>query len=235
MMVLDGHAFLGKSIYMENMPETLIHDMDRLGVESAVVVAPPPGPFYSEVNNFVRDAALVYPGRLVPIYRANPHLEGESERVREALIVQGFRGVQLDPTSDGYGVGAAIMEPIVEVAGELEVPVYIHSGDSIFCHPEYVADFAARFEEVSFVTTFSGRASRAIRDCSNIYLMSRPFPTLALLRGRSEGIDLDRLIFSSDSPMGSLELELRRVELAALDEDVKEKIMGGNLRRIIGI
>ncbi len=235
MMVVDGHVFLGKSIYMENTPEALIHDMDRLGVERAVVVAPPPGPFYSEANNFVGDAALDYSGRLMPIYRANPHLEGEAERVREALIERGFRGVQLDPTSDGYSVGAAVMEPIVEVAGELEAPVYIHSGDSIFCHPEYVADFASRFEEVSFVTTFSGRASRAMRDCGNVYLMSRPFPTLAFLRGRAKDFDLDRLIFSSDSPLGSLELELRRVKLADLEEGVKEKIMGGNLERIMRI
>ncbi len=235
MKVIDGHAFLGSSRYMSQSPDELIAEMDRLGVSASVVVAPPPGPFYAEANEFVGDAALRFPGRLIPLFRANPHLEGEAERLRAALEEDGFRGVQLDPTNDGYEVGSSIMEPIAEVAGEKGAPVYIHSGDSIFCPPEAVADFADRFEDVNFVTNSSRRAPRAARDCRNLYLMTCPFPTLAFLRGHAEGFDLDRPIFASDSPIGNLELELKRVELACLDQKIGEKILGVNLRRIMKV
>ncbi len=234
MKVIDGHVFLGKTIYMEQSPETLIANMDKFSVDISVVVAPPPGPFYTEVNAYVMEAVKKYPSRLAALYRANPHLEGEDDRFREALE-QGFAGLQLDPTSDGYGVGSEIMEPVVKLAEKEGVPVYIHSGDSIFCPPEAVADFASRFQGVNFVTSQSRRAHRATKNCGNLHLMTRPFPTLSFLRGYADNIDLDRLIFTSDAPIGNLDLELKRVELSELEQETREKILGGNLRRIIKI
>jgi len=35
--VIDGHAFLGRSVYMEQSAEALIAEMDRLGVDVSVV------------------------------------------------------------------------------------------------------------------------------------------------------------------------------------------------------
>jgi predicted TIM-barrel fold metal-dependent hydrolase len=234
MTIIDGHAFLGKTIYMEQSVETLIASMDRLGVEVSVVVAPPPGPFYAEVNAYVLEAVKKYPGRLAALFRANPHLEGEDERFRDALR-KGFSGLQLDPTNDGYGVGGKIMEPVVKVAEEEGVPVYIHSGDSIFCPPEAVAEYASRFKGVNFVTSQSRRAYRAVKDRSNVYLMTRPFPTLAFKRGYAGDMDLDRLIFASEAPLGNLELELKGVELSELVDEMRDKLLGRNLRRILHI
>jgi len=234
MTVIDGHVFLGKTIYMEQSGETLISNMDRLGVDISVVVAPPPGPFYGEANAHVLEAVKKHSGRLAALFRANPHLEGEDGRFRDALG-RGFSGLQLDPTNDGYGVGSDIMEQVVKVAEEEGVPVYIHSGDSIFCPPEAVADYASRYQEVSFVTSNSRRAYRALKDCSNICLMTRPFPTLAFQRGYAEELDMDKLIFTSDAPLGNLDLELRRVELSKLEDETRERILGGNLRRILQI
>jgi predicted TIM-barrel fold metal-dependent hydrolase len=232
--VIDGHAFLGRSVYMEQSAEALIAEMDRLGVDVSVVVAPPPGPFYEEANSYVMRSVAEHPDRLAALFRANLHLDGQVEKFREALG-QGCVGLQLDPTNDGYGVGSPRMDPLVEAAGEEEVPVYIHSGDSIFCPPEAVADYAARFKGVKFVTTMSRGAPRAAKGCDNLYLMTRPFPTLTFQRGRHEGFDLDRAIFASDAPLSSLEVEMRAVELAGLEGDLREKILGGNLGRIMRI
>lgn len=233
--MIDGHAFLGKSIYIEQSSDDLISKMDRLGLEATVVIAPPPGPFYEDANNLIRERAMEFPDRLIPIFRANPHLEGESERVRIALTDQDFRGIQLDPKNDGYGVGDKIMNPIIQIAKDLGVPVYIHSGDSIFCPIKAVADYASRFEKVNFITNFSKRAYKVAMNKRNLYLMTRPFPTLMFKRGNTVSLDIDRLIFTSDAPIGSLELELKRVELSGLGQEAKDKIFGGNLKRLIEI
>ena len=233
MRVIDGHAFLGRSIYLEQNPESLVTEMDRLGVDVAVVVAPPPGPFYAKANDFLIQAALRFKGRLAPIYRVNPHLEEEVERAETSLREGGFLGLQLDPTNDGYGVGSPIMEPFAEIARKRNAPVYIHSGDSIFCSPEAVAEFASRFEDVNFVTNISRGAFRAARDLDNLYFITRPFPILSLRRGYAESFNMDRLIFASDAPLGSLEIELKSVDLAGLDRETKEKILGGNIRSIM--
>lgn len=234
MRIIDGHVFLGRSVYMEQSAEVLIAEMDRLGVDISVVVAPPPGPFYEEANSYVMRYVGEHPDRLAALFRANPHLDEEVERFREALG-HGCVGLQLDPTSDGYGVGSPRMDPLVEVAGEEGVPVYIHSGDSIFCPPEAMADYAARFKGINFVTTMSRGAPRAAMGCDNLYVMTRPFPTLNFQRGHHEGFDLDRIIFASDSPLSSLEVEMRAMELARLEGDLKEKILGGNLGRIMRV
>ncbi|RLI10234.1 hypothetical protein DRO42_01965 [Candidatus Bathyarchaeota archaeon] len=235
MRVIDGHVFLGETIYVSQGPEDLIAKMNQVGIEVSVIVAPPPGPFYEEANKVVREAVQRYPGRLAALYRVNPHLEGEVERTREALEERVFVGLHLDPTNDGYGVGSQVVEPVIKVAGEMGVPVYVHSGDSIFCPPEAVADLASKFVNVNFITPMSRRAPRAVQDRGNLYLTTRPFPTLAFQRGYAENLDPSRLIFATDSPLGSPEIEMRRVELAGLDADVKEKVLGGNLQRIMGL
>jgi predicted TIM-barrel fold metal-dependent hydrolase len=234
MTIIDGHVFLGKTIYMEQSGETLIANMDRLGVDISVVVAPPPGPFYGEANAYVIEEVKKHSGRLVALFRANPQLEGEDERFREALK-RNFTGLQLDPTNDGYRVGSDIMEPVIKIAEEEGVPVYIHSGDSIFCPPEAVAEYAAKFEGVNFVTNISRRAYRAASGCDNLYLMSQPFPTLAFQRGYTERFDIGRLVFVSEAPVSILDIEMKGVELARLDEEQSEKILGGNLKNIIMI
>ncbi len=231
--IIDGHAFLGRSIYIDRGPEELISEMEGLGIEASVVVAPPPGPFYEEANEFVLNAAKKNPRRLIPIYRANPHLNNEEGRVMKALEALGFVGIQLDPTNDGYSLRSQIIEPIIKVAEDLGSPIYIHSGDSVFCPPEYVADLASKFEGVNFVTCMSPRAPRAAKGRENMYLMTRPFPTLVFKMGRSEEIEIDRLIFASDSPLDSPEIELKRIELANLEPEALEGILGGNLRRIL--
>lgn len=235
MRVIDGHVFLGKTIYVNQDKESIIANMERVGIDVSVVVAPPPGPFYEGANRRLHEVAQRYPDKLLPLYRANPHLEGEEERVRAAFEKEGFIGVQLDPTNDGYGIVSPIVDPVIQVAEVLERPVYIHSGDSIFCPPEGVADLASKFKNVNFVTPMSRRAPRAAKGCDNLFLMSRPFPTLAFQRGDTENFDLERLIFATDSPFGSPEIEMKRVELAGLECEVKEKILGGNIQRIIRV
>jgi len=233
MRVIDGHAYLGKTVYMDRSPERLLQDMDRLGVDASVVVAPPPGPFYQDANKYVSAAARSHPGRLAALYRANPLYKGEEERVGEALRGGGFAGVQLDPTSDGYGVNGQAARQIVAVAERHGAPVYVHSGDSIFCPPEYVADLASSFEGVNFVTDRSARAPRAAQACGNLFLMTYSFPATAFQRGHTEGFDLDRLIFASESPIGSLDVEMKAAEVAGLDDATREKILGGNLLSIL--
>ena len=103
MKVIDGHAFLGSSKYMSQSPEELISKMDRLGVSSSVVVAPPPGPFYTKINEFVGNAALRFPGRLVPLLRVNPHLEGETERLGGPWRRAGSGGFSSTPPTTDTG------------------------------------------------------------------------------------------------------------------------------------
>lgn len=198
MEILDGRVFLGHSVYVRQGPEEVLREMERSGGEASVVVAPPPGPFYEEANMAVLEAVRRYARKLIPLYRANPNLEGEEERARRALGEE-FIALYLDPANDGYWVSEQHLEPLLRVAEEFEAPIYIPSGSSIFSTPEAVADLASNFSDVDFITSMSLRAPRACRGLNNLYLLTHPFPTLAFRRGFTEGLEVERLIFSSDS------------------------------------
>lgn len=233
MKLIDGHVYIGNTIYVDQSPEHLVSEMDRLGVDISVVVASPPGPFYDEANRLVQTAARNNSGRMVALYRANPLLKGEAEKVSDALNNENFVGVQLDPSNDGYSINGSSANQVISIAKDHKVPVFIHSGDSIFCPPEYVADLALNFKDVNFVTSMSSRAPRAASSCSNLYLMLHPFPTLAFQRQRAAEFDLDRLIFVSESPIGNLEVQMKAVDLAGLDQETKGNLLGKNLQRIL--
>jgi predicted TIM-barrel fold metal-dependent hydrolase len=65
--------------------------------------------------------------------------------------------------------------------------------------------------------------------------MTNPFPALAFLRGNTENIDVNRLIFASDSPLEKQEIELKRIELANLPFESKVKILKDNVRTVLSI
>lgn len=232
-MIVDGHVYLGHTVYMDYSIDELISDMDRLGIKKTVVTAPPPGPFYHKANQLVEEAVQSHEDRLIALFKANPQHEVEAEKVEEALEEEIYSGIDLDPTNDGYGVGSSIMDPIVEVAEEYRVPVYIHSGDSIFCPPEAVARYSSETPNVNFVTSMSRRAPEASMDADNLYLLSNPFPALAFQRGHANRYPVERLIFASEAPLGSQEVELTAVEQAELDEDMRKMIMGENLLTLL--
>ena len=95
--------------------------MDRLGVDISVVVAPPPRPFYGEANACVLEAVKKHPGRLAALFRANPHLEGEDERFRDAQVRGARRHVcpQVGYVAGSVYVGEAAGHKDRSVLGEL--------------------------------------------------------------------------------------------------------------------
>ncbi|MFP3951940.1 MAG: amidohydrolase family protein [Candidatus Bathyarchaeia archaeon] len=232
-MIIDGHVYLGHTVYIDYGVDDLLSDMDRLGITKTVVTAPPPGPFYHEANQLIEETVQSYEDSLIGLFKANPQHDVEAEKVEEALESGIYSGIDLDPTNDGYGVGSSIMDPIVDVAGEYNVPVYVHSGDSIFCPPEAVARYASETPDVNFITSMSRRAPEASMDVDNLYLLSNPFPALAFQRGRADRYPVERLIFASEAPLGSQDVELTAVEQAGLEEEVRDMILGGTLLKLL--
>ena len=233
-MIIDGHTFLGKSIYLSQTSNELLKKMDKHKIDFSVVTAPAPGPFYDDANSFVKKEVMKNKDRLIALYRTNPCVKGTVEKLRSNLDNGVFKGIKLDPTNDGYGVGN-FLDDILVVAEDFNVPVYIHSGDSIFCPPESVAEYAKKHPKISFITPRSRRAPQAAEHVNNLYLMSRPFPAVTFQRGNLDYFEIDKLIFISDSPIGNHKVELVAVEQAGLEDKVYQKIMSENIKQIFDI
>jgi predicted TIM-barrel fold metal-dependent hydrolase len=236
MDVIDALAFLGETIYWKQTAGELIKRMDKNNIDRAIVTPPPPGPDYSEANRIVYEAVKRYPDRIIGFYRVNPHYKEKALSEAETAVNDwGFKGFKMDPTNEAFGLTPRSADEVMELARKLEVPVYFHTGDSIFCPPERVVQIAKMFPKVTVMMHASAVTAVMAMKQSNIVLATGPLGTPMLLNAASEMFDAKRLVFSTRTPIGFPELERRIMELSSLDEDIKHQILSENIKRILKI
>jgi predicted TIM-barrel fold metal-dependent hydrolase len=255
-MVIDAHAYLGESIYWKRKifeAKDLLDRMDANGIDMAVVTAPPPGPYYDEANRKVYEAVKEHPDRLIGMYRLNPWFrEKELEKAKKSVIEWGFKAFKLDPQNDSYDVLSGMLDPVMELAEELEIPVYIRTTDSQFCPPESVVLRAISKPNVTVITRQTGvgrlLATRLWKKgitpmadkLENLVFGTHPLVGAhrgvnRFLKGLADVMDPRRVVFTTEVPFGYPELELKTIELTKIDENLRALIMEENIKRILRI
>jgi len=236
MEVIDALTFLGETHYWKQSAEDLIERMDKNDVDMAVATPPPPGPDYTEANKRVHEAVKRHPDRIIGFFRVNPHYKEKALKDAELAIKDwGFKGFKLDPTNEGFGLYPRAVEGVMELARALKVPVYFHTGDSMFCPPERVGEIAKLYPKVTVMMHASRATAMIAMSQQNIVLATGPMGGPRLLDTAQESFDINRLVFSTRAPIGFPELELKIMELSTLSVDNKRLVMGENIKRILGI
>jgi len=249
MVVIDAHVFIGESIYFRRGKFTfdeLLKIMDDNQVDMAVIVAPPPGPQYDSGNRYVYEATRKS-DRLIGVYRLNPWFrEVEIEKAKKSIVEWGFKAIYIDPQNESFSITSPIVTPVIELAGKLEVPLYVKSSNSQFYSPEGVMFLAYMNQNVNFITGQSSiiawlsTKSPMSKNLQNLFIETYP------LRGGHMGVDMflkripetmdpNRLLFSSQMPFGHVKLELKTIELTGVYENYKRLIMGENIKRLLKI
>ncbi|MGH2372289.1 MAG: amidohydrolase family protein [bacterium] len=250
MFVIDAHTHLGrgdehygKQALWESKTAFLAPDMkslmDEVGIDMAVAFGLG-RPGHEDRVKPVIDAVQRFPERFVGFFWANPW-EGNSraEFVR-AVREYGFAGLKLHPILDAYQANHSIVFPLIEAAGELGVPVTIHSHQP-GSQPALIGDLAARFPRVTIIMAHMGMA--AYRDAiyvaqkePNIILETSAQPwTHRIIRVAAERVGIDRIIYGSDAPLHHPRVELTKIEVAGLSPEEKAKVLGGNVARLLGL
>ncbi|MCS7386340.1 MAG: amidohydrolase family protein [archaeon GB-1867-005] len=265
MLVIDALTYIGESIYFRSKKftaEDLIKKMDRNGIDLAIVTAPPPGPNYQEANKTVYEAVKKYPNRLIGFYRINPWFgKVELEKAEIAVREWKFKGFMLDPRNESFyvmspaiisifsatAVRRQIVEPVMELASRLKVPVFFNLDDTMdldFCTPESLALLAASYPDVTLMMRHTYLAlslalnPRLADDLKNIVFGTYPLVgghkgVDKFLKAIGRVIDPSRVVFTTEMPFGCPELELKIIELSKLDEEIRKRIMGENIRSIL--
>jgi len=165
-------------------------------------------------------------------------LNGEIDR---CLVHGGFRGIKLwvsvnarDPRVD----------PILERAGELGVPVLFHAWYKTVQHlyhesdPSDIAHLAARFPEVSLIMAhLTGGGVRGVLDVKpfpNVYIdTSGSQPHAGLVEFAVRHLGARRVVFGSDVPGRDFAVQKARVLAARITDRQRDLILGGNAQRLL--
>jgi uncharacterized protein len=240
-LIVDAHCHVGIGHDYGQTPGELLAEMDRHRVDRAVLcpVDRCIAVDNREGNDYVLAAVAAHPDRFYAFATANPWYGDRAVAELRRALDAGARGIKLHPPLQGFLLCDELVYPLIELAEERSVPVYFHTGTPAFAQPTQLTELALRFPRVPLImghmgsTDFKTDAIPAALDAGNVYLdTSWILPQLVTRAAAAVGED--RLLFSSDSPLSTLSLELGCRQAADLSETARARLMGGNILRLLG-
>jgi len=201
-------------------------------------------------NEFVADFCGGIPA-LIPFANINPYvISRPAEKLTYYVQEMGFRGLKLLPSYQYFYPNDRLLYPIYEKAQALKIPVLIHTGSSTFkgtrikyADPLYIDDVAVDFPELVIVQAHGGRGfwyDRAFFMAKlhpHVYLEVSGLPPQKILEYFPHLEDeADKIIFGSDWPgIPGIKKNIEAIRNLPLKEETKDKILGLNAARILGI
>ncbi len=190
-------------------------------------------------------------GRLIPFASINPFIDNNlAARLEELVLEEGFKGMKVYPVYQHHYANDARMYPLYSKAEELEIPVLVHTGSSMFKgarikygDPLHLDDVAIDFPNLKLLMAHSGRpfwyeqAFWMTRRHTNVYMEISGLPAKNLLTyfPKLEMV-ADKVVYGSDWPGNPyLRRNIEAIQGLPLSEETKQKILGGNAAHLLGI
>ena len=198
---------------------------------------------FRECNRWTADGMHRFPGGVLGYCYVNPGYQREAlEEIRRCVEDRGFIGIKL---YNEYNCTEPVVFPIVELAIKLGVPILQHA-----LHSHYFVEDQPRMSDSGHLAELARRYPEAMLICAHIsgggdwewtIKAARHAPNVLLDTSGSvtdEGTvemavaiaGIDRVVFGCDSSMTAGIGKIRGANLSIQD---KQKILGGNMTRIL--
>lgn len=243
--IIDAHCHAGKGFNYGkpegtcdpwttyNDPAWTLRRMEEAGIDQSIIF-PISNTTYQEANQQIASYVRRWPDKFIGF--AKHDARTEAGRIRDLLRREvrelGLKGLKL------HGVPSREM---VEAAAELAIPILFHppaiqdSLEVVRSHPN-----------VSFILAHLGsfashnwrehlRAIEAARQLANLYLDTSSVVFCDYLERAARQLPAEKLIFGSDGPLVDCRVELYKIRLLRLPPDKEAMVLGGNIRRLLGI
>ena len=193
-------------------------------------------------NDAVLHAFEAAPDLIVPVAWVTPSDPGVLDEIR-LRIGQGFRAIKLHPLFDAYSADDEIVDPVIELAGALGVPVFIHSGHPPYSLPWQIGWLAERHPDVPIALLHMGHAHGVYVDAAlkvarrypNLYLETSGTSMSVKIREAYETVGQDRVLFGIDSPFHEPSVEIEKTRATFLPEDALRRIYHDNAAKLLGL
>jgi len=250
-VIIDAHCHLMQpDRSVQERADELIRYADKHGIDKLVVCLgdhlkqKPTAADLREDNDFVLAAVEHRPDRLIGFAYASPNHPEVSVAEIERCIKHGpMRGIKLWICQHADHPGNF---PIVEKCIELGVPILQHTwlkatgnyeGEST---PYHLVNLARLYPEARFLMAHSGgdwqRGIRIIKHTPNIIDdICGGAPEQGQVELALRLLGAERIVYGSDAGGRSLASQLAKVYGAPMSDVDRERIMGGNIARLIGL
>jgi len=215
-----------------NDPQRVVRQADEAGI-SQTIIFPISNTTYAKANEEIAGYVRKYAGKFIGFAKHDPATE--SGKIRELLIHEvrdlGLRGLKLHvvPT-----------EEMLTTAEELRIPILVH--------PPRVADLVEVVRvhpKINFILAHLGnfasrdwkehvRAIEATKALPNLYLETSAVVFFEFLEQAAREVPADKLIFGTDGPLVDQRIEMHKIRLLKLSKNHEEKVLGGNILRLLG-
>lgn len=258
-MIIDAHAHIFPDKIVDKAAEgiggfynitakydgtlgTLLEQGSAAGVDKFLVqsVATVPEQVRS-INNYISECVSRYPDRLTGFGAMHPDFEdivGETERI----VSLGLKGIKLHSDFQRFNLDEKRAYAIYEAA-EGRLPILFHIGDPRYDYsaPERLMRVVKRFPKLTVIAAhlagwtmwdkgaeiFEGSGIYA--DCSSSLYALAPDRAAKLIRK----IGADKVFWGTDYPLWGAAEELERFRSLPLSDEEKDKILGGNITRLL--
>lgn len=171
---------------------------------------------------------------------ANPRMPDGVEEALRYMDHPRFVGVKMHPLLDGYHPDDPIVHPVYEGAIERDVPLLIHCGHPIFTLPWSIEEAVRRFPRAKVILGHMGHGNiiyiNAAIDVAarnpNVFLETSGMPMHAKIVEAVERVGPDRVLYGSDAPFHHPAVELTKVRVSGLPQDLADRVLGENGRRL---
>lgn len=245
MVYIDAHTHFGKrgKGLPPNTPEERIKIMDEIGMD-AMVTTPPYASIsydrtYDDANSFILKVMQKYPDRFYGLARINPHFRRKAVERAEKWLKKGFWGIKFHPRNEAFPANSReLVFPIIEMVKELGGIVLFHTGEADFSHPTLIGDVADHFPEVPIIIGHLGKiyymdAILVAKWFDNVFVDTSFCQGVHAIEKAVEIAGAEKVLYASDYPQGSIELDTMKVMLADISRRDKELILGENIKRIL--
>lgn len=198
----------------------------------------------ASINTFIAGTAREHSSRATGFFTLHPDMEkGDMERAFRDALDNGLKGLKVHPDMQSFALDEQRADRMFAMC-EGVCPVLIHTGDKRYrySNPDQTKTLLRKHPRLIVIGAHFGGWSewqKACRELSgeNLYVdTSSSFYALNddEIREAIAAFGEDRVLFGSDYPMWSPVDEMSRLRALSLDKQAEEKIMGGNLSRLLG-
>jgi len=217
-----------------------LEEMERAGIAHAVIAASDEfvTVYNEQGNRQILELARRYPEKLSGLAAANPWYGEKALEQLEEYLVEGLKGLYLNPQRQGFLLTEKIVHPLIKVCDKYAAVVYCHTGTPVCSMPFQLANLARTFPRVKFVmghaawSDFSGYdVFPAARQADNIFVETS-CGGKGLVRRLTDELAPERVLFGSGYPRSNARVEINKLKSLNLSGEIENKIFYENARNL---